>query len=292
MTATARSDPAAPRIERFRICLLPEDLETRYLCEQLRQKRRHLAFILLCGAVLSLLYMIPDSFLLADNAGRASFNHWLSITFSCYSLGTIWAIWRIDQPRPWRLTLSAWWLLAIITICLGNTSYPPGSISYLLIDVLIPVAICLLIPIGFLQQLGLALLFCLFDLTILLGAQPQLAASDLILVVTAFLTSLIFGGVCCWQSHISERKGFLRQLREQKAREEAQRLLGEVYTLRGILPICSYCKQIRDDRGYWHEVETYIRQHSEADFTHGICPDCIAKYFPQEHALLYPEGKD
>ena len=47
--------------------------------------------------------------------------------------------------------------------------------------------------------------------------------------------------------------------------------------LSGLLPICAWCKKIRDDNGYWNQVETYIRERSEADFSHGICPDCVAR---------------
>ena len=50
-----------------------------------------------------------------------------------------------------------------------------------------------------------------------------------------------------------------------------QKALAEVKTLSGLLPICSSCKKIRDDEGYWQQIEKYIRDHSEADFTHGIC---------------------
>jgi hypothetical protein len=52
-------------------------------------------------------------------------------------------------------------------------------------------------------------------------------------------------------------------------------------TLRGIIPICSSCKRIRDDKGYWHQVEVYISEHSEADFSHGICEECARKLYPE-----------
>lgn len=52
----------------------------------------------------------------------------------------------------------------------------------------------------------------------------------------------------------------------------------EIRTLRGMLPICSGCKKIRDDKGYWQQVEVYIRKHSEAVFTHGLCPPCVERY--------------
>ena len=54
----------------------------------------------------------------------------------------------------------------------------------------------------------------------------------------------------------------------------------ELNVLKGILPICSYCKNIRDDKGYWNRIESYIHKHSEAEFSHGICPECMKKHFP------------
>ncbi len=59
-------------------------------------------------------------------------------------------------------------------------------------------------------------------------------------------------------------------------------LLAEVKTLRGIIPICSYCKKMRNDTGYWDSVEHYIATRSEAGFTHSICPECMEKHFPKE----------
>lgn len=73
--------------------------------------------------------------------------------------------------------------------------------------------------------------------------------------------------------------------KQKQADEERQKLiqklsdaLSRVKLLSGLLPICASCKRIRDDRGYWQQVENYIRQHSEATFTHSICPDCLKRY--------------
>lgn len=72
----------------------------------------------------------------------------------------------------------------------------------------------------------------------------------------------------------------------QRSLEDRVRQLEEALTkvrrLQGLLPICSYCKKIRDDRNYWQQVEGYISEHSEAQFSHGICPDCFAKYVKPE----------
>ncbi len=62
---------------------------------------------------------------------------------------------------------------------------------------------------------------------------------------------------------------------------ELKDALCKVKTLSGMLPICSSCKKIRDDRGYWNQIEFYIGEHSDAEFSHGICPDCMKKLYPE-----------
>jgi len=64
--------------------------------------------------------------------------------------------------------------------------------------------------------------------------------------------------------------------------EELRKTLGEVKTLRGFLPICSSCKKIRSDQGSWQQVESYIRDHSDAEFSHGICPECAQALYPEQ----------
>lgn len=60
-----------------------------------------------------------------------------------------------------------------------------------------------------------------------------------------------------------------------------QERVSEIKRLRGLLPICSSCKKIKDDAGYWNQIEVYICEHSEAEFTHGICPDCLKRLYPE-----------
>ena len=60
---------------------------------------------------------------------------------------------------------------------------------------------------------------------------------------------------------------------------ELQDALSKVKALSGMLPICASCKKIRDDKGYWQQIETYLSDHSEAEFSHGICPGCAHKIY-------------
>ena len=80
-------------------------------------------------------------------------------------------------------------------------------------------------------------------------------------------------------SDITERK----RIEEEKERLilELQNALAQVKKLSGFIPICASCKKVRDDKGYWRQVEEYVSDHSEALFSHGICPDCMKKLYPE-----------
>lgn len=67
----------------------------------------------------------------------------------------------------------------------------------------------------------------------------------------------------------------------EKLVSKLQDALNKIKTLKGIIPICAACKKIRDDKGYWNQIESYIKEHSEADFSHGICPECAEKLYPE-----------
>ncbi|WJH30842.1 hypothetical protein N6H13_09690 [Paenibacillus sp. CC-CFT742] len=74
---------------------------------------------------------------------------------------------------------------------------------------------------------------------------------------------------------------------EQKRIEQQLKLaLSEVRTLRGLLPICAVCKQIKDEQDIWNSVESYLERHTHAEFTHDICPDCIRRLYPKYSNIL------
>ena len=84
--------------------------------------------------------------------------------------------------------------------------------------------------------------------------------------------------IFCICRDITENK---KNAKEREALiKKLQDALAEIKTLRGILPLCSYCNKIRDDKGYWEQVDIYIRKYSEADISHSICPECLKKHFP------------
>jgi hypothetical protein len=76
--------------------------------------------------------------------------------------------------------------------------------------------------------------------------------------------------------------GKIRQADAEKSKiiADLQEALTKVKTLSGLLPLCAACKKIRDDKGYWNQIEAYISEHSAAEFSHGICPECVEKLYP------------
>jgi hypothetical protein len=121
-------------------------------------------------------------------------------------------------------------------------------------------------------------------------------------LLTSLFALLLLAGYLSWQSRwkglaienrpvlailarVAEVEAELTQAqreiqRRQEAEKKLRQALSEVKTLRGLLPICSHCKRIRDDKGYWNSIEQYLQEHSEALLSHGICPDCLEKHYP------------
>jgi len=97
-----------------------------------------------------------------------------------------------------------------------------------------------------------------------IAAEDDPASIDYVVATGADITAL--------KRAEEEKEALIAQLRDALAR---------VKTLRGLVPICASCKRIRDDQGYWRLVEEYVRDHSEAEFSHGICPACMRKLYPE-----------
>ncbi len=122
------------------------------------------------------------------------------------------------------------------------------------------------------------------------GAGPGLFASVLALL-SGNLFSAPFGSSSPAGVQIAQASAFLfaaflisllNSVRKRLNRELTESL-AQVKLLSGLLPICSSCKMIREDGGGWSQIETYISNHSEATFTHGVCPDCYQKVFPESY---------
>ena len=102
------------------------------------------------------------------------------------------------------------------------------------------------------------------------------------IIIEVSTNGIVYHGqklIFCVCRDVTERK----KTEEERERliKHLQEALAEVKDLRSILPICSFCKKVRDDKGYWEQVESYISKHTHVDLSHGICPECMDKYYPE-----------
>jgi hypothetical protein len=104
------------------------------------------------------------------------------------------------------------------------------------------------------------------------------------LVLYGYSVPFIFGGttgllIGHFILKLKHSKDHLETLVKERTRA-LETSLKEIKTLKGIIPICSYCKKIRDDMDHWHNLEAYIENNSQANMSHGICPDCLRTHYP------------
>lgn len=98
---------------------------------------------------------------------------------------------------------------------------------------------------------------------------------SIIAIILIFVIILTFKKAC---ENIKDKKRVEEKLNIQKI--ELNNAIEEIHSLQDIIPICSYCKKVRDDKGFWEQVGDYINKHSNVSVSHGICPDCVKKHFP------------
>ena len=196
------------------------------------------------------------------------------------------------QPVLWLYILIGVILLITTWIYNGGTN---GSDTFVSMVALVAVTVVLkrhrLIvasTVFFPTMSALFLMEYLYPELILDYSNPGQRFVDLYLafvVCTVVIFSII---TLIMQSHNEEKERLneTNRLLEEKmemlnrSNRELEKALAKVQTLSGLLPICASCKNIRDDKGYWKQIEGYITDHSEAEFSHGICPDCAKKLYP------------
>ena len=126
----------------------------------------------------------------------------------------------------------------------------------------------------FIAEIIIMLLFSSFFFT----TRLQEAASDALLLTLMIIPVLYVFFYKPYLIDIKEREK--AEIEKDAAIAKLEKVIAEVKVLKGFIPICASCKKIRDDAGYWQQVETYIRDRSDIEFSHGICPDCSKKLYP------------
>jgi len=193
---------------------------------------------------------------------------------------------RARSPRTLDRAAVALMVLVAVGLVAITTVRPVGWSPVSVLNVLTIIAAYALVPVPTRVQVGPAVGFSLVCVALLVhqaAAHPlrwviAVAASYVLANVVGLLVSLWTGRARRRQHHLLER--------ERCARRRLQTALSELRILRGIVPICSYCKRVRTEEGSFESVEQYVGERSEAAFSHTVCPDCLTEHFPRESVRI------
>ena len=283
---TCQHHPRGPHVpefvarlrERLRLRFEPSELEQRYRLDRLPGNRHALVTILLVGAFFQFINLPTDRIL---TGGGRNFDILVAIRLVGALLAVIGAliIRRLRAPERFEAIATCWGVLTAVGVVASSAFLPPDYTAHTAWSVFLVLAMYVVLPVRIRNQFFVATVFTAGDawiLSTLKVLDPPAVGID---IMTAHLCAHVLGLLVSWQFQRSRRDQFLAYREVELAHTQEQRALGELSVLQGILPICSHCKRIRADDGRWSQLEVYVRRHSEADFSHGICPDCERKFF-------------
>jgi len=152
---------------------------------------------------------------------------------------------------------------------------PQSYSPYAVYDIISILSIYLLFPNRFILQLIPALIYTLLNIFFLLksGVNADIVIS--LRIIISLLFANVLGIFLSWRFHYLNRMEYYALKKEKEVSAALDTALKNVKTLSGLLPICSKCHKIRNDEGYWKSIDKYIEEHSDAQFTHSLCSDCM-----------------
>jgi hypothetical protein len=267
--------------KRFDLRLSPPEAERRFRNISLESDTRRSAALLL----LTLLFhttAIPSD--LALLGGSAAYRIVLGIRLAGIASGLL-ALYLIRLGRGvafFDAVMLVWAVFLCGSVVTANSLLPEDYTVHIAWDILLTLGAYTVIPISYSRQLVVALVLSVGSILLFAGHKIYTYPSTFPDVALALLCANLVGGFASWEMHRWRRSLFVSFEREKEARDEFEKAQMEIRTLRGIISICASCKKVRTDEGQWRQVEAYVREHSEAEFSHSICPQCAKALYGEE----------
>ena len=203
----------------------------------------------------------------------------IRVGFAFVSLGTIVALQRGLRPHNLYRIVFAWSLLLVVVNVSIASTRPPNYFIQALLNVSTVFLCYLVLPLPLVLQAIPSILMSLGNIAVVAWLNTPSDQLTGRAVIVAFVVANVLGSIIARQVHYWKRQQFIAMLRQTELRVRLEQALAEIKTLRGILPICSHCKSVRDDTGYWQQVEVYVRDRTYAEFSHAICPTCLQRHY-------------
>jgi hypothetical protein len=255
-----------------------KDCEAQYRQYELQANKQQARLVLIVVIVGIAFFTLSDYILFGITAPFALLLS-VRLVLILASLALSWALKREFSLRQFeRIGLS--YLLGLTAgIIYIQATRPPGYIAYAILSVLIICVFYMASPLPLRLQAIPALLLSLGTVLLLVKSSLPLDKLSNIAIIYGVVCANLIGAIVSLQAHYWKRQQFAALSRETRLCQELARAMEEIRTLRGTIPICSYCKNIKNEPGDWQKIEAYISLHTDAVFSHGICPECFAKHF-------------
>ncbi|HYA16877.1 MAG TPA: hypothetical protein VEF06_05395 [Bryobacteraceae bacterium] len=258
----------------FWVRFASQELENRFR-EHIRHQELRQMYASVAGGV-----FVAAVFVASDRAvvGEAASQYLLIVrlAFLAVSCVTILLLQRSLTAALRSWILFGWVLCGVATSGIvastRSSEYFAGQVvvsNFILM--LVYTVVPLLVP----MQVVAALLLTANDIWLLMTRHGDLNPVVRRAMLTVYLLTNLVGAFTSHSRNHLKREQFLLLEREKRLNAELEDALDEVRTLRGILPICSNCRKICNEKGAWEPLDSYVRSHSQAEFSHGICPDCL-----------------
>lgn len=201
------------------------------------------------------------------------------VTFLAVTAGIFMRLPQIMSSKSGDKLIAIWCLHFCAVVIFINSTRPPDYIQHSMLDVLILMTLYFLFPLPSPLHAIAPIAFSLGNLVMIFAIKTSVSPLEANVIVITYVLGNALGLYTAHRMHRYRRAHFIALDQEQALRVELEDALCNLKTLQGMLPICAHCKKVRDDQGYWTQIEQYVRAHSEAQFTHGICPECIEEHY-------------
>lgn len=277
-------------LNRFISPRLDPELEERFRMETLAQDKVQVMVIFVLSLVIHIGFIALD--LRFQRHGSAL---WISIATRCVAtVVCLWALWMTQRLSGFRLfdrIVFVWMMSVVCHLLIVNLLRPTDYVVVIVWDLIVIYGGYTLVPVPLHLQMLAALSLTAGGVGLWLAYRlPLVEAYETIAVLAAYSFTNIWGFVSSRRLNRSHRQQFVLRIQETDLRQKLEAALAEVKVLRGIIPICAYCKKIRNDRGYYEAVEAYVERHSEAEFSHTYCPDCLKEHYPVIYERMKEDG--
>lgn len=224
--------------------------------------------------VMLLLFLINDLLNMSEASEIASL---VMVRVAALCLGS--ALFAIVYGAAHSWAIDAMTTLLMISICTMtvfiNSTRPADYFGHYALDIVFILSLYVLLPTPLRYKAAAALLFSFLQFVLFVGWKEVDYDLAYMAIPVSLIQANIIGVIFSIQFGRYRRMNFSLMLRDKKEQARLKEALDNVKTLSGMLPICASCKKIRDDQGYWADVEKYMSDRVEVSFTHGLCPTCF-----------------